>query len=44
MQSLSASEEECNQYLSTRDKLAYLASFKIPTNSLAPQCLDIEAP
>ena len=38
MKELANSEEECNQYISTRDTLAYIQAYKMPTSSLAETC------
>ena len=39
MKELASSEEECNQYLATRDSLAYLAAYRLRTSSL---CSDLK--
>jgi len=39
MKELATSEEECNQYLSTRDSLAYVSAYRLPTSSL---CADLK--
>ena len=35
MKELANSEQECNQYISTRESLAYVQAYKLPTSSLA---------
>ena len=35
MKELATSEEECKQYLSTRDALAYVTAYRLPTSSLS---------
>ena len=42
MKELANSEEECNQYISTRDSLAYVQAYKLPTSSLAQNCKEME--
>lgn len=38
MKELAAGEEECNQYVNTRQDLAYTAVYRIPTTSLSEEC------
>jgi hypothetical protein len=35
MQELSNSEEECNQYINSRENLAYVSAYRLPTRSLS---------
>lgn len=42
MKELATSEEQCNQYISTRDSLAYVSAYRVPTSSLAEECKDSE--
>lgn len=35
MKELASSEEECNQYVNTRQDLAYVAVYRLPTTSLS---------
>lgn len=42
MKELANSEEECNQYLTTRDSLAYLAAYRLRTSSLCSDLRDQE--
>lgn len=35
MKELGSSEEECNQYISARDALAYVSTYRLPTKSLS---------
>lgn len=35
MKELASSEEECNQYISARDELAYVSAYRLPTKSLS---------
>ena len=35
MKELASSEEECNQYVSARDELAYVSAYRLPTRSLS---------
>lgn len=44
MKELATSEEECNTYISTRDALAYVAPYRIPTASLCPDLKDTDTP
>lgn len=39
MKELASSEEECNQYVSTRDSLAYVSAYRLRTSSL---CSDLK--
>lgn len=38
MKELASSEEECNQYINTRQDLAYVSVYRLPTTSLSEQC------
>lgn len=38
MKELAGSEEECNQYVNTRQDLAYVSVFRVPTTSLSETC------
>ena len=38
MKELASSEEECNQYVNTRQDLAYVSAYRLPTTSLSEQC------
>jgi hypothetical protein len=38
MKELASSEEECNQYINTRQDLAYVSVYRVPTTSLSEQC------
>lgn len=42
MKELANSEEECNQYLTTRDSLAYVAAYRLRTSSLCSDLKDQE--
>ena len=42
MRELGNSEEECNQYISSRDLLAYVLPFRLPTRSLSSTVADKE--
>lgn len=44
MKELASSEEECNQYLSTRDALAYVLPYRLPTSSLSSELRDTDTP
>lgn len=44
MKELASSEEECNTYLSTRDALAYVAPYRLPTSSLSPELKHADTP
>jgi hypothetical protein len=35
MKELGSSEEECNQYITSRDALAYVSAYRLPTKSLS---------
>ena len=35
MKELAAAEEECNQYITARDDLAYVSAYRLPTRSLS---------
>lgn len=35
MNELSGAEQECNQYISARDDLAYISAYRLPTRSLS---------
>lgn len=35
MKELASSEEECNQFINTRQDLAYLSVYRLPTTSLS---------
>jgi hypothetical protein len=37
MKELASSEEECNQYISTREDLSYVSVYRVPTTSLSPR-------
>lgn len=43
MKELGSSEEECNQYISSRDALAYVSAYRLPTRSLSTRIADKEA-
>jgi cellulose synthase/poly-beta-1,6-N-acetylglucosamine synthase-like glycosyltransferase len=38
MKELASSEEECNQYINTRQDLAYVSVYRLPTTSLSEDC------
>ena len=38
MKELATSEEECNQYVNTRQELAYLSVYRVPTISMSEDC------
>lgn len=44
MKELASSEEECKQYLSTRDSLAYVSAYRLPTSSLCPDLKYADTP
>lgn len=44
MKELANSEEECNQYISTRDSLAYVNAYRLPTSSLCPELKYADTP
>lgn len=35
MNELASAEQECNQYISARDDLAYFSAYRLPTRSLS---------
>lgn len=41
MKELGSSEEECNQYISSRDALAYVSAYRLPTTSLSTRLANI---
>ncbi len=43
MKELGSSEEECNQYISSRDALAYVSAYRLPTTSLSVRLANREA-
>ena len=38
MKELASSEEECNQYINTRQDLSYVSVYRLPTGSLSEDC------
>ena len=38
LKELANSEEECNQYVNTRQDLAYVNVYRLPTTSLSEEC------
>ena len=44
MKELANSEEECNQYITTRDALAYVIPYRLPTSSLSADLRDTDTP
>jgi len=38
MKELATSEEECNQYVNTRQELAYVSVYRVPTCSISEDC------
>jgi hypothetical protein len=43
MKELGNSEEECNQYISSRDSLAYVSAYRLPTRSLSTTVAEKQA-
>ena len=43
MKELGSSEEECNQYIASRDALAYVSAYRLPTTSLSSRLATREA-
>jgi len=43
MKELGSSEEECNQYIASRDALAYVSAYRLPTTSLSTRIATREA-
>jgi hypothetical protein len=42
MKELGSSEEECNQYINSRDALAYISAYRLPTRSLSTRVAEKE--